>query len=68
MFGCMTELLFWGRSSDSIDYIRTLQIGLFFAIIGLIVSIFAINIWMLGIGRLIIGIASGLISTCAMLG
>lgn len=68
MFGCMTTLLFLGRTSNSIGYIRTLQIGLFFAIIGLILSIFAFNIWMLGIGRFIIGIASGLISTSAMLG
>lgn len=68
MFGCMTTLLFLGRTSNSIGYIRTLQIGLFFAIIGLVLSVFAMNVWMLGIGRFIIGIASGLISTSAMLG
>lgn len=68
MFGCMTTLLFLGRTSDSIGYIRTLQIGLLFSILGLVLSVFAMNVWMLGIGRFIIGIASGLISTSAMLG
>ena len=68
MFGCMTTLLFLGRSSNSFGFIRTLQIGLFFAVIGLIFSVFASNTYLLGLGRFIIGIASGLISTSAMLG
>ena len=68
MFGCMTTLLFLGRTSNSFGFIRTLQIGLFFAIIGLILSVFASNAYTLGFARFIIGIASGLISTSAMLG
>lgn len=68
MFGCMTTLLFLGRSSNSFGFIRTLQTGLLFAVIGLILSVFASNTFLLGIGRFIIGIASGLISTSAMLG
>lgn len=68
MFGCMTTLLFLGRTSDSLGYIRTLQIGLVCAIVGLVLSICASNALILGIGRFIIGIASGLISTSAMLG
>ena len=68
MFGCMTTLLFLGRTSNSLGYIRTLQIGLFIAILGLIFSVFAHQAMVLGIGRFIIGIASGLISTSAMLG
>lgn len=68
MFGCLTTLLFLGRSSNSFGYIRTLQIGLFFAILGLSISVFAAHAYILGLGRFIIGIASGLISTSAMLG
>lgn len=68
MFGCLTTLLFLGRSSNSFGYIKTLQSGLFFAIIGLILSAYASNAYILGFGRFIIGIASGLISTSAMLG
>ena len=68
MFGCMTTLLFLGRSSNSFGFIKTLQVGLLFAVIGLIISVFATNTYYLGFGRFIIGIASGLISTSAMLG
>ncbi len=68
MFGCLTTLLFLGRASNSFGYIKTLQIGLFFAVIGLILSALATNAYFLGFGRFIIGIASGLISTSAMLG
>lgn len=68
MFGCMTTLLFLGRTSNSFGFIRTLQAGLFFAVIGLILSVCASNTYALGFGRFIIGIASGLISTSAMLG
>lgn len=68
MFGCMTTLLFLGRSSNSFGFIRTLQAGLCFAVVGLGLSIFADNTYLLGFGRFIIGIASGLISTSAMLG
>ncbi|MFW2015101.1 MFS transporter [Acinetobacter bereziniae] len=68
MFGCLTTLLFLGRMSNSFGFIRTLQIGLLFAIIGLSLSVFASNSYYLGLGRFIIGIASGLISTSAMLG
>ena len=68
MFGCLTTLLFLGRSSNSFGFIRTLQIGLLFAVIGLTLSVFASTTYLLGFGRFIIGIASGLISTSAMLG
>lgn len=68
MFGCLTTLLFLGRMSNSFGFIRTLQIGLLFAVIGLSLSVFASNSYYLGLGRFIIGIASGLISTSAMLG
>lgn len=68
MFGCLTTLLFLGRISNNLGFIRTLQIGLLFAILGLTASVFAQNAYILGFGRFIIGIASGLISTSAMLG
>lgn len=68
MFGCLATLLFLGRISNNLGFIRTLQIGLLFAILGLTASVFAENAYLLGLGRFIIGIASGLISTSAMLG
>lgn len=68
MFGCLTTLLFLGRTSNSIGYIKTMQIGLLVIIVGLIFSILASNAFYLSIGRFIIGIASGLMTTSALLG
>lgn len=68
MLGCLSTLLFLGRTSNSIGIIRTLQVGLFFTILGLVASVFASNAYILAFGRFIIGIASGLITTSAMLG
>lgn len=68
MFGCLATLLFFGRASNSFGFLRTLQVGLGFVIIGLVLSAFAHTAISLGLGRFIIGIASGLISTSAMLG
>lgn len=68
MFGCLATLLFLGRTSNSFGFLRTLQIGIIFVILGLALSSVASNALWLGLGRFIIGIASGLISTSAMLG
>lgn len=68
MFGCLATLLFLGRTSNSFGFLRTLQIGIVFVILGLALSSVASNALWLGLGRFIIGIASGLISTSAMLG
>ncbi|MCU4516835.1 MFS transporter [Acinetobacter radioresistens] len=68
MFGCLATLLFFGRTSNSLGFLRTLQIGLVIVICGLTLSAVAIDIYWLMAGRFVIGIASGLISTSAMLG
>lgn len=68
MFGCLGTLLFLGRTSNTIGFLRTLQIGLVFISIGLVISVFAENALILSLGRFIIGIASGLMTTSAMLG
>lgn len=68
MFGCLTTLLFLGRTSNTIGYLRTLQLGLLCIIVGLIISAFASHMLMLSLGRFIIGIASGLMTTSALLG
>ena len=68
MFGCLGSLLFLGRTSNSIGFLRTLQIGLVFISLGLIISVFADNALILSVGRFIIGIASGLMTTSAMIG
>lgn len=68
MFGCLGTLLFLGRTSNSIGFLRTLQVGLVFISLGLIISVFADNALVLSLGRFIIGIASGLMTTSAMIG
>lgn len=68
MFGCLGTLLFLGRTSNTIGFLRTLQVGLVFISIGLVISVFAENALILSVGRFIIGIASGLMTTSAMLG
>lgn len=68
MFGCLATLLFFGRASNSFGFLRTLQAGMLFVIIGLTLSAISHNALMLSIARFLIGIASGLISTSAMLG
>ena len=66
MFGCLATLLFLGRISNSFGFLRTLQIGLLFVIVGLTLSAIAPTALWLALGLFIIGIASGLISTSAM--
>ena len=68
MFGCLATILFLGRTSNTIGFLKTLQIGLFFSIVGLIISALAFNITLLAVGRFVIGISSGLITTAAILG
>ena len=68
MFGCLITLLFLGRISNTLGFVRTMQLGLCFIVVGLILSIYASNAGWLSLGRFIIGIASGLITTAALLG
>lgn len=68
MFGCMATLLFLGRASNSFGFLRTLQAGMLFVIAGLALSTISPNALSLSFARFLIGIASGLISTSAMLG
>ena len=68
MFGCLGTLLFLGRTSNSIGFLRTLQIGLVIISLGLGISVFATDVMSLSLGRFLIGIASGLMTTSAMLG
>lgn len=68
MFGCLATILFLGRTSNSIGYVKTLQLSLLFSIVGLLISAYAWNSFSLCIGRFIIGISSGLITTAALIG
>lgn len=68
MFGCLATLLFLGRVSNSLGFLKTLQIGLVIIVVGLIISACADNAVWLSVGRFAIGIASGLMTTSSLLG
>ena len=63
MLGCLATLLFLGRTSNSIGFLKTLELGLIIITLGLILSMFATNALWLALGRFVIGIASGLMTT-----
>ncbi|NLA50698.1 MAG: MFS transporter [Alcaligenaceae bacterium] len=68
MAGVLVALLLLGKITTHYGFLPVLKGGLVFSIIGLIISAWAISPFLLGLGRVIIGIASGMISTSAMLG
>ena len=68
MLGCLATLLFLGRTSNSIGFLKTLELGLIIITLGLILSMFATNALWLALGRFVIGIASGLMTTSALIG
>lgn len=68
MLGCLATLLFLGRTSNSIGFLKTLELGLVIITVGLLLSMFANNALWLSLGRFIIGIASGLMTTSALIG
>lgn len=68
MVGTMLSILFFGRLSDSLGFARVLRGGLVLVLVGLLMSALAQNATMLSAARTTIGIASGLISTSAMVG
>ena len=68
MLGCLATLLFLGRTSNSIGFLKTLELGLVIITLGLLLSMFANNVLWLSLGRFIIGIASGLMITSALIG
>ncbi|WP_171522038.1 MFS transporter [Acinetobacter sp. SA01] len=68
MLGCLATLLFLGRTSNSIGFLKTLELGLVIITLGLLLSMFANNVLWLSLGRFIIGIASGLMTTSALIG
>ena len=68
MLGCLATLLFLGRTSNSIGFLKTLELGLVIITLWLLLSMFANNVLWLSLGRFIIGIASGLMTTSALIG
>lgn len=68
MAGVLLALLFLGKVTSHYGFLPVLKGGLVFSIIGLVISTLTLSPFLLGSGRVSIGIASGMISTSAMLG
>lgn len=68
MVGTMLSILFFGRLSDALGFANVLRTGLVLVLTGVVLSAAAHTPLMLSVARVIIGVASGLISTSAMVG
>ena len=68
MFGALASLLFLGRLTDRFGFLAVLRAGLILMTLSIICSALAWNVPSFAFARFLIGIASGLISTSAMLG
>jgi MFS family permease len=68
MFGVLASLLFMGRLTARFGFLANLRLGLIVMTLGIVLSAVAANVPMFMAARLVIGIASGMISTSAAIG
>ena len=68
MLGALASLLFLGRLSDRFGFLPVLRTGLMLVTAGVLLSALAWNVPSFVISRVVIGIASGMITTSASVG
>lgn len=68
MAGALCGLLFLGRMPDRAGFRRVMQLGLVMALLGTLISMVAWNMSSLIVGRVIVGVASSMLTTSATLG
>lgn len=68
MLGVVFSLLFLSKLNAIYNYKQVIVVSLSLSIMGMILSACALSIWLLCFSRFLIGIASGLITTAAMVG
>jgi MFS family permease len=68
MFGVLASLLFMGRLTVRFGFLANLRLGLVLMTLGIVLSAVAGNVSVFMAARLVIGIASGMISTSAAIG
>lgn len=68
MLGVVFSLLFLNKLNAIYHYKNVILVSLALTILGLMLSALASSVWLLGFSRFLIGIASGLITTAAMVG
>lgn len=68
MGGALATLLFLGRLPDRVGFRPVMQCGLVLAMTGTFISLIAWDVTSLSVGRLIVGVASSMVTTSATLG
>lgn len=68
MFGALTSLLFLGRLTQRHGFLAILRTGLALMTAGVVLSALAWNVPVFMLARLMIGLASGMITTSASIG
>ena len=68
MGGALCTLLFLGRLPDRVGFRPVMMFGLAMAIIGTFISLIAWDVTSLSVGRLLVGVASSMVTTSATLG
>jgi len=68
MGGALCSLLFLGRLPDRAGFKRVMQAGLLLVLLGTVVSMLAWNMTSLILGRILVGVASSMLTTSATLG
>lgn len=68
MAGAMTGLLLFGRLPDRLGFRVTMLLGLVLTLIGTAISLFAWSLASLCVGRVVVGVASSMVTTSANAG
>jgi MFS family permease len=68
MAGAMCGLLFFGRLSDRVGFRPMMSLGLILTLVGTAISLFAWDLLSLCVGRVIVGVASSMVTTSANAG
>ena len=68
MAGALGGLLFFGRLPDRIGFLKVMQTGLVLLLLGSLFCLLADNLRVLAVGRILVGIASTLLTTSATRG
>src|SRR4051794_23434703 len=68
MFGVLASLLFLGRLTARFGFLPILRVGLVFMTTGVFLSALADSVPLFMVARLVIGLASGMITTSAAVG
>lgn len=68
MGGALFGLLFLGRLPDRIGFLKVMQAGIVLILIGTVLCLMANSLFALGVGRILVGVASTLLTTSATRG